>query len=531
MSGMPELRDDDGLRVEEDQAQIAELQKLLIDLDSLQSIYETNKIAFYKPLDHKRAKFHHDQSAFVRLVLGSNRSSKTVSATAEAIAHSLGFRPWLDPDDPDYWVRMPDGTKIPVPNIGRVVAQNYQQSVMQTIWPKFQEWAPRGQYKVKRDQRGIPVRLDWSNGSITYFMSYDQDPMAFEGTAGHWAYLDEPPPYHVYTGIKRGLVDHGGHMWMAMTPLTQPWIHDKVVSRAGNDDGAVVIYKFSIWDNCVENGGYLTREAIEEFLSDLREDDIEARLHGNFLHLAGRVYKEWNPEPPYWIPPFEIPRSWPRVCLIDPHPRKPIAVMWAAVSPDNQWYAYDCMFEHRFNRVEQVVEMMREKEKWGKNGKVIDTSDPVVLRIIDTSAQENEPTSGLSIRMKFAEFGIHCQLARKRNKTAGLEAIHAALALRNDWSEPQFVVFNNCLPIKHDFQNYCWDDWQISKQRDLKGDKQETRKIHDDFMDLIRYIFQAKLSYGILRPGLHQWENSRQVDVDQNFRGRSMSNFHRETIY
>lgn len=510
------------------QAIEANLRELWHELTTLQLAYATKKICFYKPIGNQ-GKFHSEDTSTVRLVLGSNRSGKSVAGVVEAIAHSLGYRPWLPEDHPDRVVHLSNGEPIPVPNIGRVIAQNYQQAVNQTIWPKIQEWAPVGWYTVKRDNRGIPIEVRWRNGSVMYFMSDDQDDMAFEGTNGHWFWGDEPFGHAKYSGLKRGLVDFSGHCWMTMTPLSQPWIHDIIVSRAGEPDSGVKLYKFSIWDNCIENGGYLRREDIEEFLSDLREEELEARLHGNFLHLAGRVYKEWDPEPPYWIPEFQIPEQWPRVCVIDPHPRKPICVLWIAVSPDDIAYVYRDLYSTRLNTVRKVADEIKRLEGWTPTGEDRDgrptfirgdAAEPVAYRLIDDSAQEEEKTSGSTIRKKFATQQIWTELAKKRNKDAGIEAIHDALEMRYEWQKPGLQIMHGCNKTKSDFQNFCWDDWSTDKQEQLKGPKQEVRKFHDDAIDCIRYFYQSGCNYKMLK---HHWRKlSTSLDVEEHFNGRGM---------
>jgi len=507
---------------------VAEYQQLWQELEALELAYTTKKICFYKPIG-KQAEFHAADVSTVRLVLGSNRSGKSVAGVVEAIAHSLGYRPWLPEGHPNRVVRLANGQPIPVPNIGRVIAQNYQQAVNQTIWPKIQEWAPAGWYTIKKDNRGIPVEVHWKNGSITYFMSDDQDDMAFEGPNGHWVWGDEPFGYRKYTGLKRGLVDFSGHIWMTMTPLSQPWINDIIVNRANDPGSGVKMWKFSIWDNCTERGGHLRREDIEEFLSDLREDELEARLHANFLHLAGRVYKQWDPEEPFWVDPRSIPDSWPRVCIIDPHPRKPVCVVWLAVSPDDQVFVYRDLFNPRLRTIRAVADEIKRLEGWVSNGE--DRSgnpsyvrgsetEPVCYRLIDNSAQEDEKTSGSTIRKKFQSYGLYTDLAKKRNKDAGIEAIHDALDRKYEWAEPGLVVFNCCRKVKNDFLNFCWEDWSTDKQQQLKGSKQEVRKNHDDAIDCIRYYYQSGCNYKMLRG--HQRRAEANWDQEQDFNGRGM---------
>ena len=490
---------------------IEALQKLYRDLKAYELARRTQKIVYYRPRTWSHLgprgiqdRFHRAGDATVRLVLGDNRSGKSVSGVCESIAHSLGYRPWLAPDDPDRIVRLANGEPIPVPNIGRVIAQNYAQAVKQNIYPKFQEWAPAGWYSVKLDTRGIPVELRWKNGSVIYFMSDDQDDDVFEGTNGHWFWADEPIGYRKYVALKRGLIDFSGHAWLTLTPLSQVWIADVIEARAADPDGDVMVFEFSIWDNCVENGGVLSRDAIESFIADLREDEKGARVGRQWLHLTGRVFKEWQAEAPFWIEPFEIPTHWPRVQITDPHNRKPVAAMWAAVSPDDQLIIYRDLFDDKLVTVDDVTRRIKELEGWEWNAAKNryehgESTENVQVRLIDWSSREQDRTSGESIWSRFAANGLVYLLANKRNAEAGYDAIHEALKLKYEWTKPGLVVFNTCKHVKQNFLRHVYDDWATSKQRDLKGEKQEVRKIDDDFIDCIRYYYQAGINYRSLR--------------------------------
>ena len=485
-------------------ASVAELQGILQQLEALNAHKRDYGCVFYRPIGNQ-GKFHAAQE-MVRLVLGSNRSGKTASGTVEAIAHALGYRPWLSEDDPQYLVRLPNGDPIPVPNVGRVIAENFAVSIQQTIVPSFQEWGRKLITHVKRDQRQVPVRLTLYNGSIIYLMSYDQDDMVFEGTKGHWAWFDEPPPYAKYIAVKRGLVDYGGRLWMTMTPISQPWINDVIVQRADDPDASVALFKYSIYDNARSKGGYLPDEAIKEFLADVREEELEARLHGNFLHLAGRVFKEWDPMAPFFQSIRDRAKGLPVVCIIDPHPRKPIAVTWIAVTPDNQFLVYRDLFDKSLITVSDVARRMRELEGWetettfdGKwRAKRGPRADLVALYIIDTSANQHERTSGTNIKKDFAKYGIHCVDAVKLNIESGINSIHEALKVRGEWGEPGLIVDVNCRHVKNDFMFYCYDEWRTSRDRDLKEQKQEPRKLHDDFIACIRYAYQKGVTYNML---------------------------------
>jgi hypothetical protein len=492
---------------------LAQLKTFLLKLRELREAVTSNKISHYKPIGNQ-AEFHSAGLAEVRLVYGGNRSGKTTSGALEALAHALGVRPWLSPDHADYTVRLCNGDPIPVPNIGRVVVENFEVNVIQTLHEKVKEWAPKGAIAhIQPNQRGVPSRYDFANGSKIYVLSYEQDDDAFEGPNGHWFWCDEPPPQRKFNGLRRGLLDFDGHGWITMTPLAEPWINEVLASKANEPGSHVRLFNYDIWDNCVENGGTISRRAIEGFLKDLPEAERQAREHGVPLHLAGLVFPEWKPKAPFWIEPFEVPAHWPRVCVIDPHPRKPIAVMWAAMSPDHVWYIYRAMFNNKLRTVRDVAEEMYRAEGYKIIGEKynpnLDLMVPLVretaqtehvaLRLIDTSANEPERSNGMTVAEMFGAYGFYCMDAYKRNYNAGLDAIHEALKVDREWEMPGLIVFNTCSPVKQNFMNFVWDRWGNSRQAALKGDKQDPVKYNDDFIDCIRYLFQARLTYNMLR--------------------------------
>ena len=482
-------------------AEWQEARDLLVKIRTIKDRISKRKLFYYVPIGNQPS-FHASGTAEIRVVFGGNRSGKTTSGAAEAVAHSLGYRPWLPNGHVDRIVRNAAGNPLATPNIGRIIGENFEVSVVQTIHPKIMEWAPSGSIKnIQKNQRGVPVRYDFYNGSVIHLLSNDQDDRVFEGPNGHWAWFDEPTTQRKFNGIRRGLVDFDGTCWMTMTPLAEPWINEVLVSKANEPDGRIKVFYYSIWDNCVTNGGTLSQRAIMSFLEDLPEEERQAREFGVPLHLAGLVFPEWRPEPPYYIDEFKIPQSWPRVCVIDPHPRKPVAVLWATISPDGIIYVYRSLFDRKLRTIEMVANRIKELEGWTTGSIRCERKwdEYIALRIIDTSANQEERTSGTTVAEQFATFGIDCVDAYKRNKEAGMNAIREALAIRGGWQKPGLVVTRNCVEVKQNFQNYVWERWATSRQQGLKGDKQEAVKNHDDFIDCIRYIFQMRLTYRMLR--------------------------------
>ena len=502
-------------------ALLKKLEDLYVRVGAVSEFYKANRLLYYKPHPKQQA-FHYADTNTGRVVFGGNRSGKTTAGATESIAHAWGYRPWLPEGHPHRIVRLADGQPIPVPNVGRIICEDFETTMMQIIWPKLEEWIPAdvlARCTFRRNPRGVPMRLTFPKelgGSSIYFMSYDQNVRKFEGQAHHWFWPDEPCPQAIFSGLRRGLIDYNGHYWMTMTPLAEPWINTTLMSRANVPGSGIFGYSWDMEDNCKQHsGGTLDHAAIESALEDFEPEEREARRTGQPLHLVGRVFKDWRAYPPLWVEPFDIPKDWPRVCVIDPHDKKPVAVLWAAISPDGIWIIYRDLFDPELYTVRDVAREMRRQEGWHEQEDpsvlasqaaprtsfrfVPGQSEEVCFYIIDTSANTTQRTSGKTIKQEFAEHGIHCADAVKQNKSAGINAIKQAIRARNKWDEPGLITFNTCWHVKQNFENYVWPRPTGIRTSNQVAEKQEPVKKNDDFLDCIRYLYQMRLSYGSLQ--------------------------------
>ena len=170
-----------------------------------------------------------------RIAEMGNKSGKTEIGIAEDIAHMMGFRPWLRPDDSDYKI------DIRVPNIGLVAGETVMHSIAEKIVPTFRKLVPDYCKPVfKAGPTGVPIKMilpidvyGGKCGSEVYFRSYDQRADTFEGIDMQWFHADEPPPEDVLQAIERGKVTTNAPSWYTMTPLKEAYFYSTFSSRAG----------------------------------------------------------------------------------------------------------------------------------------------------------------------------------------------------------------------------------------------------------------------------------------------------------
>jgi hypothetical protein len=55
---------------------------------------------------------------------------------------------------------------------------------------------------------------------------------------------------------------------------------------------------------------------------------------------GARVYHAYKDDDTQVVDPFPIPHDWTRYFILDTHPRVPHAMLWCAVSPNDEHYAY-----------------------------------------------------------------------------------------------------------------------------------------------------------------------------------------------
>jgi len=325
----------------------------------------------------------------VRLFESGNQTGKSAIGVAEDIAHAMGFRPWLDKNDPDYKIN------VRVPNNGLVGCEVAGQTLAQRIEPEFMQLIPAycgvtttrysdGSIKslhITNDFNGKPC------GSTIHFRSYVQSAESYEGVVLDWIHFDEPPPQEILTAATRGLMSTNGPSWYTMTPLKEAYIYDLFSLHAfnqGGEDQEIAVFRGSTWDNCqdwcrdcdttipendpevlkagqvrpVDNCpkcgrvmGFLPRAGIENYLKKITDpDEREAREEGKWKHLSGLVYKELDREK-HIYEDFQIPNDWMRIEVLDPHDARPCCWLFGAVSPEDisvngraanrmYWYAY-----------------------------------------------------------------------------------------------------------------------------------------------------------------------------------------------
>lgn len=426
----------------------------------------------YKPTPYQKE--FHLSPAKTRLIIGGNRSGKTISSFHDVIWELTGCYP-------DWY---PENLKTPPPVYTRWIATDFKQGVGGVFQPYFDELVPSSFIrKVVKTQQGIVSKVFFKNGSILEILTDEQDLGVFEGWHGHRVHIDEPCARQRYIASIRGLIDYGGRVSFSLTPLKEPWIFDELYDKA---DGINIFAKtVSTTDN-----PHLSKADIEEFERSLNDDEKEARIHGKFIHLSGLVYKEFD-KSIHVVKNFEIPFDWKRIHVLDPHDRKPHALIWAAVDPFDNLYVYD---ELEVNgTLKELATIILAKENKTK----------IDLRIIDPNKGKSPSEIGKAgkITDELARNKVYYWAGVNDDITEGHFAVKDYLKWdrtkpKSSSNRPKLYVMDNCVKTINGFTHYVWDDFRDVESKDKK---EKPKDIYKDFPDLIRYLCISQPKYKSLK--------------------------------
>lgn len=403
-----------------------------------------------------------------RGLFGGNRSGKTEGLCAEYAMHATGEYPDWFPDN----LRMKQPVRI------RMVATDFSKGIDEDLEPKFEKYIP--DYMIAKKQRSTQqhlAKLILKNGSTIDFMTHEQPTQYFEGWSGDLAGFNEPPPRDRFVATMRGLVDRKGRWAIAATPLQEAWMFDEVYLNPKHH-----CVTMTIWDN-----PHISRAEIDEFASMLTEDEKEARLYGKFRHLAGLVYKEFDPDL-HIIPYFKPDNDWPIWCVMDPHDRKPFCIGWFAVAPNDDVY----MFREY---PQQLTHQISSSAKTPKDYAIVikdlegEGEENVVRRIIDARfGNAPKATSYETVRDQFDKHGLtfdNSYMTRTLGEgDPGHQKIHEYLRKSFVTGRPKLYIMENCTNTVYAFQHYVWDK-----------DKEKPKDAFKDWMDVVRYGLMDGMRY------------------------------------
>ncbi|HRN86084.1 MAG TPA: hypothetical protein PK863_02030 [Candidatus Dojkabacteria bacterium] len=242
--------------------------------------------------------------------------------------------------------------------------------------------------------------------------------------------------------------------------------------------------------NCIEHGvrGFLQHKDIERIVNQFSEEDKQARVKGQFQHLTGLVFKQFQPQI-HVIEPFDIDiYNYVVVEALDTHPRVPDALLYVAINEQGQHFVIDESFEN--NTTSQLAFKIKQKR----------SNYRVVKKLIEPAAfnqdQHRDLRQGQYASLAdelYYEHGLDFEAGSKRRLDA-IKRIGDYLSYQKVGDQfitsPNLYIFSSCTRLKYEIQHYLWDEWR-GKSAEYRS-KKETPMDKDDHLieDLGRVLLE-----------------------------------------
>lgn len=395
---------------------------------------------------------------FILFMSAANGVGKT--AMAANIIANLAFKgnnPWFRGGLFENWEYLKKG---------RIITES--DLVEKNIVGQLKEWLPADKYSTRKGNKHYESLWKTETGWEWDIMTYDQDPMQFEGVTLGWTWFDEPPPDHILkAAISR--MRKGGIIFITATPISgsahlydmfaQGSIEVEVQLREGEEPVKVQrkIYHLTadVESVCKEHGirGHLEHDHIAQMVAEYPEDERQARVYGKFQHLIGLVYKQWDRNI-HVIDPFELdPRDYCVYHSLDPHPRNPDAGLWVAVDRKGRKIVVD----EYYKKATSMANMARDiKAKHS----VYRMEKPFT---IDPSAMIEDQHTQRSLATMLQGHGITYIEGSKARQAANAR-IGTALDYQQVNGEmlkaPELYVFSTCKRLIYEIEHWRWQEWK-----------------------------------------------------------------------
>lgn len=477
------------------EARTADDEELALILAALAERQKESPLEFLELMPGQQAP--HESKSALRLIFGGNRSSKSTVGSYTILKSALASRKKI-------WV----------------CGETFQDSIA-IQQKKIAELVPRREVKYGSfdEINGFTNRkLQFKNGTLITFKSYDQGAGAFQSDDIDEIWNDEEPPLDIVKEQKMRLIDRNGRMLISMTSLKgitdfirdyfedcdiletkyAPLVKKELPVRAKKGNADI----FFLWTT---DNKYIDQKRLLEEVALMPETDRMTRIYGMPTNLAGKIYMSFGRDT-HVIPLDDAPTSGNQLWnVIDPHDRKPWAMGWYLVNKNGTVYCVDeYPSEQNFNEMlyddktfEDYAKIIKDKEAllrsvFNCGGAIRRRIDPNFGNKTVQFAERKGGQSKTTPIKELAKLGLNY-----KDAIDALEAGHLEVRKWLHWVKkdgqfivaPAFVLTDNCKNHINHLTRYSRKDI-MGSDGDVK-DKVAPQQKYKDFSDLVRYLLMA----------------------------------------
>lgn len=502
---------------------------------------QVNALRYYQPVSEKSRRIHLCTKSTIG-VGGGNRSGKSETSLVELVIRTTGQIPEsLKGDYPR------DKLRGPIP--ARLVCESLTTTLIPVILPKLQWWRWTGQLPAGQNKghwgwipKSCLIKEDWSKSwsektrilrllyrdpddparvvgeSTIQFMSYDQDPSDFSGTDCHFCLHDEPPKQAIWAENRARVMGTGGTIMLAMTWPDDPaipvdWIHDEIYEKAqpGLDRDPNIEW-FDLYTTDNRN---LNQDAVALRAGQMGDAERATRIYGQPVRLSNRVHPLFTDTPHWWcftckkqiirteaghcntcngedvaeyvhVVDEKIEPSHPVLFGLDPHPRKPHAMAWVQVDPNDDLHVV-LELESTLGPQELAVYVQELEAERGWH---------TIRRLIDPNMGRSPSGTDRETTWQdaFDTAGLVCDLAD--DSAVGRAQLNVYLKPDEFTRRPRITWDRSNTKGIYQMKRFLWDDHRRGLE---KEQKQDVKKKNDDFPAIYRYVLNAQPDFRSLK--------------------------------
>ena len=397
------------------------------------------------------------------------------------------------------------------PQFSGLLLRHTTEELRELIW-KSQEMYPKIWPGIKWSER----KMQWNapSGARLWFsyLDRDEDVMRYQGLAFSWVGFDELTQWgtpfawnYMRSRIRstapdlpifmRATTNPGGpgHGWvkkMFIDPAPAGsafWATDidsgqRLEYPKGHSKEGVPLFKRRFIPAMLTDNPYLADQGdYEAMLLSLPEHQRKQLLEGNWDVAEGAAFPEFS-RTHHVIEPFDIPRNWVKFRACDYGYGSYSAVVWIAVSPDEQLIVYRELYVRKVLATD-LADVILDLESEDGN---------IKYGILDSSCWHKRGDTGPSLAEQMILKGCRWRPSDRSagSRIAGKNELHRRLQIDEFSGEPRLVFFNNCTHL-------------IAQLPILPLDK----KTHEDVDTKSEDHLYDALRYGVMsRPRFSIWD-------------------------
>ena len=444
-------------------------------LNNVADELDTSIESVYSYVPHEKQKTFHCSMAEERLLIGGNRSGKTVSNVVECIWRLTKTHPFR-----------PDLNAIKEPIRGRIVTVSLKEGLLKIILPLFKKWMPK-KFLINRSWEKSYNKEERTlylvDGSFIEFMSYEQDLEKFAGTSRHFCSFDEEPPRAIWEECLLRLVDTDGDWWISMTPVEGlTWVFDLIYKpwEEGRRPETLVV-KVSMHDN-----PHLTKKGKDKILKNITDDaDRQAREEGSFVEIKGLVYKDFQVQL-HVRPHFQLQKGMKIWTSLDTGWRHPAAWLWHAVLPSGHIVTF-----HEIVESERTIESLAAEILEWEAENIISKGFEIYSRTGDPAMRQVREATGTSVIGEYAKRGVYIGV---EGVPSGAGSVDIGVNKMTTYLQtlvkemPLWTVTADCPKLIKEMKGLRWEKYETKTMDQKKPLKTTIDKRNDDAADSLRYF-------------------------------------------